>query len=67
MKTTHSTKAHSSDVVAGVKFTGATFSPAKIRKGSAFAKVIETKKHLKAYAKGEITLAQLESMGIELG
>lgn len=34
---------------------------------SIFGRMINTKKILKAYLKGEITLSELESMGIEVG
>jgi hypothetical protein len=38
-----------------------------VKKGSLFGKMIDTKKALKAYLKGELTLSELESMGIEVG
>jgi hypothetical protein len=34
---------------------------------SVFARMIDTKKILKAYLRGEVTLSELESMGIEVG
>jgi hypothetical protein len=67
MKNTHPTKASGSKVETDVKFSGATFTTATVSKDSAFGRILDTKKYIKAYAKGEITLDQLESMGIELG
>ena len=38
-----------------------------VSEDSIFGKMINTKKILKAYLKGEITKSELESMGIEVG
>jgi len=61
MKTTHSTKASGSKVVAGVENT-----PKVVSGNSLFARMLKTKKDLRSYLDGKITLSELESRGIEL-
>ncbi|MCF0060113.1 hypothetical protein MUK70_12755 [Dyadobacter chenwenxiniae] len=57
MKTAHSTKIPSTAPVGAVKV---------VAKGSLLSRMLETKKAVKAYLNGELTLSDLESKGIEL-
>lgn len=67
MKTTHSTKTPCASVRSDVSASPWVEAPLEVKKGSIINKMIEMKKYTKAYLRGEISLAKLESLGIELG
>jgi hypothetical protein len=64
MKTAHTLKSSSDNAVDCV-YSDSTNSNI-VSEGSLIAKMLRTKKFVKAYLKGEISLSELESMGIEL-
>jgi len=67
MKTTHTLKSSSNNAVDGVYSSVDSANSNIVSEGSLIAKMLRTKKFVKAYLKGEISLTELESMGIELG